>query len=54
MRPRADIEALFSGYDLVDPGLTWVGAWRPDAGQPDEFGGDARLASILGGVAVLR
>ena len=52
MRPRADVERLFAGYDLVDPGLTWVGDWRPDGRHPDEFDGNARLSSILGGVGV--
>jgi hypothetical protein len=54
LRPRADVEAFFGGYELVEPGLTWVGGWRPDAGAPDEFGDDPRLSSILGGVAVRR
>jgi hypothetical protein len=54
MRSRADVEAFFDGYDMVDPGLTWVGAWRPVGSDQVEFGGDSRLASILGGVGKLR
>jgi S-adenosyl methyltransferase len=52
MRGRSEIETYFRGYGPVDPGLTWVGDWRPDGAYPDEFGGNARLASILGGVGV--
>ena len=54
MRQRVGVEVFFDGYDLVEPGLAWVGDWRPDGNQPDEFGGNARLASILGGVGVRR
>jgi hypothetical protein len=31
LRPRAGIAALFTGFELVEPGLTWVTDWRPDA-----------------------
>jgi hypothetical protein len=54
MRERNGVKAFFDGYELVEPGLTWVGDWRPDGNHPDEFGGNARLASILGGVGTLR
>jgi len=54
MRPRADIESFFEGYDLAEPGLTWVGAWRPDGADQPEFDGDSSLASILGGVGTKR
>jgi hypothetical protein len=30
LRPRAAIAALFAGFELVEPGLTWVTDWRPD------------------------
>jgi hypothetical protein len=33
-RSRADVERLFTGFDLVEPGLVWVPQWRPDS--PDE------------------
>jgi hypothetical protein len=54
MRPRAAIEDFFGGYDLVDPGLDWVGRWRQDGADEAEFGGDSRMAGILGGVGILR
>jgi SAM-dependent methyltransferase len=30
LRGRGEIEALFDGFDLVDPGLVWLPQWRPD------------------------
>jgi SAM-dependent methyltransferase len=33
-RPRADVERLFERVDLVEPGITWSVAWRPE--HPDE------------------
>lgn len=29
-RSRADIRRFFDGYELLDPGLTWMSQWRPD------------------------
>jgi hypothetical protein len=54
MRSRAEIEDFFGGYDLVDPGLDWVGKWRRVGADEAEFGGDSRLAGILAGVGILR
>ncbi len=54
MRSHAAIEDFFGGYDLVDPGLDWVGKWRHVGEDEAEFAGDSRLAGILGGVGVLR
>ena len=44
-RSRAEILRFFDGFDLVDPGLVYIGQWRPgvpaDAvtGGPDQFWG---------------
>ena len=46
-RSRAGIEALFAGWDLVEPGLVPIHDWRPD----DDT---SRAGHILGGVAVKR
>jgi SAM-dependent methyltransferase len=35
LRTRAEILRLFTGFDLVDPGLVYVPSWRPD-GDPQE------------------
>ncbi|MDG6103330.1 SAM-dependent methyltransferase [Dactylosporangium aurantiacum] len=44
-RTRADILRLFDGYELLDPGLVWLGDWRPDDG-------DAQVSHGYGGVGV--
>lgn len=49
-RSRAEIEALFAGWELVEPGVVWLPEWRPD--WPDDVGPDP--ASFLGGAAVGR
>ena len=30
-RPLAEIQAFFTGFVLLEPGLTWVEDWRPDS-----------------------
>ena len=43
-RSHAQIEALFDGFDLLEPGLVWTPSWRPEspddlyADRPDESG----------------
>ncbi len=41
MRDRDEVEALFSGFELADPGLVWMAHWRPEAdddtGRPERF-----------------
>ncbi|GGU97595.1 hypothetical protein GCM10010260_36840 [Streptomyces filipinensis] len=47
LRPRAEIERFFDGFELVEPGLAQVPFWRPDTTPPprsDEIG-------FCGGVA---
>ncbi|NDZ79499.1 SAM-dependent methyltransferase [Streptomyces sp. SID10853] len=47
LRPRAEVERFFDGFELVEPGLAQVPFWRPDAPPPagaDEIG-------FYGGVA---
>jgi hypothetical protein len=48
-RNRSEVEALFDGFDLIDPGVQLVNRWRPDdaaRAYPDEhvhmYGGIAR------------
>lgn len=31
LRTRTEVEALFTGFDLVDPGVVWVPQWRPES-----------------------
>jgi S-adenosyl methyltransferase len=44
VRPRADIQRFFDGFDLVDPGLVYIPEWRPDSPEdipedPSKFWG---------------
>ncbi|MFB9448859.1 SAM-dependent methyltransferase [Dactylosporangium vinaceum] len=32
-RTHADIERFFAGFELVDPGLVWIGEWHPIPGE---------------------
>ncbi|WP_433045426.1 SAM-dependent methyltransferase [Dactylosporangium sp. CS-033363] len=32
-RTHAEIERFFDGFDLVDPGLVWIGQWHPVEGE---------------------
>lgn len=34
MRSRAEVTALFEGFDLVEPGVVFLPQWRPDRGTP--------------------
>ena len=31
LRSRPQVEALFAGFDLVDPGVVWLPQWRPES-----------------------
>jgi SAM-dependent methyltransferase len=46
LRSRADIQAMFADFELVEPGLTWVSAWRPAPGQADEEERREMLAGV--------
>jgi O-methyltransferase involved in polyketide biosynthesis len=34
-RTQKEVELLFDGLDLLDPGVVWVPQWRPDSGAED-------------------
>jgi hypothetical protein len=46
-RTRADVERFFDGWELIDPGVAPVMAWRPDDGPP----ADPTAAYYWAGVA---
>lgn len=50
-RTKAEVEDLFTGLDLVEPGVTLVHHWRPDA-RASAF--DDAQVHMYGGVAVKR
>ena len=45
LRPQAEIARFFTGFELVEPGLTWVTSWRP--GPDDDV---AERREMLAGV----
>jgi S-adenosyl methyltransferase len=49
LHTREDIAALFAGWDLVEPRITQIGKWRPDAN--DVVTADRERVADLGGVA---
>lgn len=52
LRPRAHVEALFEGWQLVDPGVCGVAFWRPDRGDLASDEDVHRAAGIPGWVGV--
>jgi hypothetical protein len=48
-RSRAEIMALFDGFDLVEPGLVYLPQWRPDS--PADVPDDPSSVWFLAGVA---
>ena len=51
MRSRGELELLLSAVDLVEPGIEFLPAWRPD--HPDDVGGDPSWSSAYGAVGRL-
>ena len=51
MRSRVELESLLADVDLVEPGVEFLPAWRPD--HPDDLAGDASWASGYGAVGRL-
>ncbi len=35
LRSRSSVAALFGDFVLVEPGVTWVSAWRPEPGETE-------------------
>jgi len=50
-RSRAQVQALFNGYEILPPGLVDVINWRPEPGDPDPYNGDFTRYSLLTAVA---
>jgi hypothetical protein len=49
-RTEAEVGRFFAGFELVEPGLVWVPAWRPASGDPTDFADDPAGSAVLGGV----
>jgi hypothetical protein len=50
LRTQAETERFFAGLELVDPGVVWISAWRPDPGKPDPFAAHPERSSGWAGV----
>jgi len=48
MRDREEIAAMLDGWQLVEPGLTYLSMWRPES--PDDVPADADRSVFLSGV----
>lgn len=48
-RTHAQVEDLFAGWELVEPGVVWVPQWRPDS--LDDVGGKPESSGVYAGVA---
>jgi SAM-dependent methyltransferase len=46
VRPLPDVLRFFDGFELVEPGLTWIAQWRPEPGTAPT----GRQQSMRGGV----
>ena len=46
VRPVKEIRRFFDGFEILDPGLVWMAAWRPDPGTRPA----GRPNSLYGGV----
>jgi hypothetical protein len=49
-RSHAEVQGLFAGYDLLEPGLVDVIHWRPESGEPDPYDGDVTRYNLLAAV----
>jgi S-adenosyl methyltransferase len=45
LRSREQVETMFAGHDLVEPGLVWLPSWRPES--PDDVLGDRPQSSAM-------
>jgi SAM-dependent methyltransferase len=51
-RTLAEVQRLFAGFDLVEPGLVWSRQWRPE--HPDEVGDHPEQSAVHVGVGLKR
>jgi hypothetical protein len=49
MRSHTEVEALFDGLDLVEPGVVWVPQWRPES-TDDLYYDRPEMSAIYAGV----
>ena len=47
-RPKREVQALFDGFELVEPGVVRLPLWRPES--PDDVDESAATMVSFGGV----
>ncbi|GAA4458954.1 SAM-dependent methyltransferase [Phytohabitans houttuyneae] len=52
-RKRSDVVPFFDGFELVEPGITWLNQWRPGPDLVDEFKDNPQMSSFYVGVGRL-
>jgi hypothetical protein len=52
-RKKSDVAGFFDGFEMVEPGLVWLNAWRPDPDLVDEFKDNPERSSFYVGVGRL-
>ncbi len=48
LRPHAQVERFFEGFDLIDPGLVFTPQWRPES--PKDVGEEPERSGVYAGV----
>jgi SAM-dependent methyltransferase len=54
LRSRPEVEALFGGFELVEPGVVWIPQWRPDSAELEAEPGPHSPRAGYAGVGVRR
>ncbi|MEU6128731.1 SAM-dependent methyltransferase [Saccharopolyspora sp. NPDC047091] len=49
LRSKAEVQAFFGDFEMLEPGLVYAPSWRPDGHE--EFTGDPERSRMLAGVA---
>jgi hypothetical protein len=52
-RTKSDVIRFFDGFELIEPGLTWLNQWRPEPDMVDEFKDNPQMSSFHVGVGRL-
>lgn len=50
LRTRSEVQALFDGFELVEPGVEWIPQWRPEQSEQLAYG-DLPISSPRAGYA---
>lgn len=54
LRSKDEITALFTGLELVEPGLVWLPLWRPEPGDPQDFATNPSTCGVFAALGAKR